>query len=95
MSLAFYGAAGVIALYFLWHGVHGERGLKAGAEYELQLASLRQERDVIRAQRMQWEARLALVKGEKIDADVLDEEAHRTLGRVGKNELVILLPQKK
>lgn len=92
--LALYSVAGVVAVYFVWHAVNGQRGLKAGEEYEQKLAELRQERDLLKYQRMQWEARLALMKGEKVDADILDEEARRTLGRVHKNDVVILLPQK-
>jgi cell division protein FtsB len=36
--------------------------------------------------------RIGLIKGENIDADILDEEARRSLGRVHKNEVVILHP---
>lgn len=88
-----YCMAGIVASYFVWHGVHGQRGLKTGEEYEQKLAQLRQERDLLRFQRMQWESRIALIKGEKIDADVLDEEARNRLGRVHKNDVVILMPQ--
>ncbi len=86
------GVAGIVAAYFVWHGVNGQRGLKAGEEYEQKLAQLRLDRDVLKLQRMQWESRIALIKGEKIDADILDEEARKSLGRVHKNEVVILLP---
>ncbi len=88
-----YCVAGTVASYFVWHGVHGQRGLKTGEEYEQKLAELRRERDLLRFERMQWEARIALIKGEKIDADVLEEETRKRLGRVHKNEVVILLPE--
>lgn len=91
--LALYSIAGGVAVYFVWHAVHGQRGLKAGEEYEQKLAELRSEYDGLKAERMKWEARLALMKGEKVDADILDEEARRRLGRVHRNDLVILLPQ--
>lgn len=93
--LALYSVAGVLAVYFVWHAVNGQRGLKAGEEYEQQLATLRQERDLLKNQRIQWETRLALMKGEKVDADILDEEARRLLGRVDRRDVVILLPQKE
>ncbi len=88
-----YCVAGTVASYFVWHGVHGQRGLKTGEEYEQKLAELRRERDLLRFERMQWEARIALIKGEKIDADVLEEETRKRLGRVHKNDVVILLPE--
>ncbi len=84
--------AGAVAGYFVWHGVNGQRGLKTGEEYEQKLAQLRLERDSLKLQRMQWEARIALVKGENIDADILEEESRKSLGRVHKNDVVILLP---
>ncbi|HEY8162431.1 MAG TPA: septum formation initiator family protein [Methylocystis sp.] len=84
--------AGAVAGYFVWHGVNGQRGLKTGEEYEQKLAQLRLERDSLKLQRMQWEARIALIKGENIDADVLEEETRKSLGRAHKNDVVILLP---
>jgi cell division protein FtsB len=92
-SLVLYAAAGGIAAYFVWHGVNGQRGLKTGEEYEQKLAKLLQERDVLRGERVLWERRISLIRGESVDADILDEAARAELGRVHKNELVILLPQ--
>lgn len=94
MLCAFYGAAGLVAAYFVWHGVNGQRGLKASAEYEQRIADLRRELDVLKAERGQWERRIALVNSELIDSDILDNEARTALGRVHRNEVVILLPQK-
>lgn len=93
IPVVLYCVSGTVAFYFVWHGVNGQRGLKTGEEYELKLAQLRRERDLVRYQRMQWEARIALIKGEKIDADVLEEETRKRLGRVHKNDVVVLLPQ--
>ncbi len=92
LPIVLYCVSGTVAFYFVWHGVNGQRGLKTGEEYEQKLAQLRQERDLLRYQRMRWEARIALIKGEQIDADVLDEETRKRLGRVHKNDVVILLP---
>jgi cell division protein FtsB len=93
LPVTLYCVAGTVAAYFVWHGVNGQRGLKTGEEYEQKLAQLRLERDVLKLQRMQWESRIALIKGEKIDADILEEETRRSLSRVHKNDVVILLPQ--
>jgi cell division protein FtsB len=93
LPVTLFCVAGTVAAYFVWHGVHGQRGLKTGEEYEQKLSQLRLERDVLKIQRMQWEARIALIKGENIDADVLEEEARNRLGRVHKNDVVILLPE--
>jgi cell division protein FtsB len=93
VPFSLYGLAALIAGYFVWQGVNGHRGLKAGEEYEQRLAQLRLERDLLKLQRMQWDQRIALIRGETVDADILDEEARAQLGRVQKNEVVIFTPQ--
>lgn len=95
LPLCLYSVAGVIGAYFVWHGVNGQRGLKAGEEYEQKLAELHMERNLLKLQRMHWESRIALVKGEKVDADLLEEQARKTLGRVHRNDVVILLPPRE
>lgn len=92
VPLSLCGLAGLIAAFFVWHGVHGRRGLKAGEEYEQRLAQLRLERGLLMLERMQWEKRIALIRGEAVDADILDEQARALLGRVHKDEVVILTP---
>ncbi|WP_442753793.1 FtsB family cell division protein [Methylocystis sp. JAN1] len=93
LPVTLYCVAGTVAAYFVWHGVNGQRGLKTGEEYEQKLAQLRLERDMLKFQRMQWESRIALIKGENVDADILEEQTRKSLGRVHKNDVVILLPQ--
>ncbi len=90
-SLMLVSIAGMVTSYFIWHAVHGQRGLKTGEEYEQKLTQLKFERDMLKMQRMQFERRLALIKGEKVDADILEDEVRKTLGRVHKNEVVVLM----
>ena len=90
-SLALVSIASMATSFFFWHAVHGQRGLKTGEEYEQKLTQLKFERDVLRLQRQQFEHRLALIKGEKVDADILEDEVRKTLGRIHKNEVVVLL----
>ncbi|MBU3889229.1 MULTISPECIES: FtsB family cell division protein [Methylosinus] len=92
IPLLLYGAAGLVASYFVWHGVNGQRGLKAGVEYEQRIAELRGELAGLKAERAQWERKLALVRGDVVDADILDEEARLVLGRAHRNDIVILTP---
>jgi len=91
--LGFYALAGALTAWFLWHGVNGQRGLKAGEEYEQQLAKLRLDRDILKLERMFWDHRISLIRGEEVDADILDDETRQRLGRVRKDELVILTPE--
>jgi cell division protein FtsB len=90
-SLVLVSVAGSVTSYFVRHAVHGQRGLKTGEEYEQKLTQLKFERDMLKMQRLQFERRLALIKGEKVDADILEDEVRKTLGRVHKNEVVVLM----
>lgn len=89
-----YGVAGLVAAYFVWHGVNGQRGLKAGVEYEQRIGELRRELDTLTAERGRWERKIALLRGDLIDSDILDDQARSALGRVHRNEVVILLTQR-
>lgn len=95
LPLILYVVSGLMASYFVWHGVNGQRGLKAGVEFEARLNQLRHERDLLKFEHMQWEKRIALMRGETIDADLLDEEARIALGRSHKNDVVILTAKEK
>ncbi len=92
VPFSLYGVAAAITAYFVWHGVNGQRGLKMGEEYEQRLAKLRFERDLLKFERMQWEKRISLIRGEQVDADILEDEVRARLGRVHKNDVVILTP---
>ena len=52
------------------------------AELKAQLAALKDER-------ARWERRVASLRPESVDRDLLDEEAHAKLDRVAKDEVVI------
>jgi cell division protein FtsB len=92
--LCLYCVSGAVAGYFIWHAVNGERGLKTKDEYEQRITALREQLRGIREERTGWDRKIALMRGEAIDRDLLDDEARALLGRVDKNDLVILLPQR-
>jgi cell division protein FtsB len=89
--LALYCVSGSIGAYFVWHAVNGERGLKTKEDYERKIASLQQELHDLQGERQIWQARIDLLKGTTIDQDLLDEEVRSRLGRVHKNDLVVIL----
>lgn len=88
-----YAVSGAVGGYFVWHGVNGQRGLKAKAEYGLKIAKLRDELEMLKAERAVWERKIVLMRGEQIDADILEDEARAKLGKVHRNEVVILTPR--
>ena len=50
---------------------------------------LEQELAALKAERARWERRVAALRPDSVDRDLLDEEAHVQLDRVAKDELVI------
>jgi cell division protein FtsB len=91
--LLLYCLSGTIGTYFVWHAVNGERGLKTKDEYERKIAALTSELDGLKAEHARWNHRIALLSGRVIDRDLLDEEARAVLGRVRRDELVVLYPR--
>jgi cell division protein FtsB len=95
IPLVLYTISGSVAGYFIWHALNGERGLKASLEYTKQIAELEKERAGLRTERVHWQHRIGLIRGDEIDRDLLEQEARRILGRVSAKDLVVLLPSPK
>src|SRR5208337_3197424 len=89
--LALYCVSGSIGGYFVWHAVNGERGLKTKEDYERKISSLQEELHSLQHERLTWQARIDLLHGTTIDQDLLDEEVRSRLGRVHKNDLIVIL----
>lgn len=89
--LMLYTGCGVASAAFVWTAVHGERGLNTKIEYKRQIADLRAQLATLSADRAQWEHRIALMRSEAIDADMLHEQARATLDYVDPRDLVIFL----
>jgi cell division protein FtsB len=85
LPVLFLGTSG----YFVWHAVHGERGLIARdvrqeriREARLELAGVQAELDAV-------ERRVQGLRGDRLDRDQLDERARQLLNMVDKNEIVV------
>ena len=91
--LVLYAVSGSVTSYFVWHAVNGGRGLKAQDEYQARQEALSQELAELRTERAAWDRRVAMLRAESVDRDLLDEQTRSMLGRVHKNDLVIMLPQ--
>ncbi len=76
--------------YFAYHALEGANGLWALRDLDAEAARLSREAAVLHAERMRLEARVALLRPDNLDPDLLDEEARRTLGFVRPDEVVIL-----
>lgn len=90
--IVFHVFSAMVAGYFIWHALHGQRGLKTRDENSEKVAELQTTLDGLRAERARWKHKIDLVRGESIDRDILEEQARVELGRIQKNEVVILAP---
>ena len=89
--LLLYALSGVASSYFLWTAVNGDRGLKTKAEYKVKIAALRNDLAGLKEERVLWEHRIALMRSEAVDEDLLDEEARTKLDYADPRDLVVFL----
>jgi cell division protein FtsB len=89
LPIVFYLVLGVASGYLVWGASNGEHGLKAKVKYDADAETLKIELAALRQERARWERRVAALGPESVDRDLLDEEAHAKLDRVGKDEVVV------
>ncbi len=84
-----------IVLYFVGHGVLGERGFVALSQIEYQISDAKSDLKKLQTERQKLEARTKLLRPDGLDLDMLDERARATLGYTKPNDYVILYNDKK
>ena len=90
ITLALYLVSGAAVSYFLFHAQHGARGLEARDTLQGTLRGMEAELAALTVERKSWEQRLSLVRDEAVDRDLLEEMARNTLGRVHKNDVILM-----
>ena len=90
IPLALYGLAALVVGYFVHHAHHGSRGLPAKRQLKIQIHELSTELETVKNERNEWDRRIALLRSDHIDRDLLEERARALLGRVHRNDLVII-----
>jgi cell division protein FtsB len=89
-ALALYTFAALFVGYFAANAFTGNHGLRAQADLDQQLGSMQGELTHLKAERALWERRVALLRSDKIDPDMLDERARALLGFTDPRDLVLL-----
>src|SRR3984885_8740180 len=89
LPIALYLVLGVASGYLVWGASNGGHGLKAAEKFDSEAIELKAQLVGLKDERARWELRVASLKSESIDKDLLDEEAHALIDRVGKDEVVI------
>lgn len=92
MPLGLYAVSALVVGYFVQQAESGNRGLVAKRALKIQAYGLNQELVAVRADRAIWEHRVALLRSDQIDRDLLEERARVMLGRVHANDVVIINP---
>jgi len=90
-ALALYLFAALFIGYFAVNAFTGNHGLRAQADLDQQLFSMQAELARLKAERQGWERRVALLRSDRIDPDMLDERARALLGYVDPRDLTLLL----
>ncbi len=89
-ALGLYVMAALLIGYFGVNAYSGDRGLKAKEDIDRQIAELSSELDHLKHERAQWERRVALLRSDKLDPDMLDEQARGLLDYVAPNDLTFI-----
>lgn len=95
IPLALYVVSSAVVGYFVYHANSGRRGLEAKKSLKSDILLLSEQLDALKKERGEWERRIALMRDTEIDRDLLEERVRETLGRVHRNDLVIMVPPEK
>lgn len=84
----------MVVCYFLYHAVQGENGLLALRDFDARAENLTIKAKQLARERQIMADRVALLRPDNLDPDMLDEEARRLLGFIHPDEVVILEPER-
>jgi cell division protein FtsB len=87
------GAAAFIG-YFGVNAYTGNRGIKAKQDLDIQIAKLTGELDQLKQERSHWDRRLALLRSDSLDPDMLDERARALLGYAHPHDMLMVFTGK-
>jgi cell division protein FtsB len=90
-ALGLYVFAALFIGYFAVNAFTGNHGLRAQADLDQQLSAMQAELSAIKAERAMWERRVALLRSDRIDPDMLDERARALIGYADPRDLTLLL----
>lgn len=83
----------VLVSYFVFHTVHGDRGVLALIKMRERLAEAESRLYALQVEETQWERTVKLLHPDSIDPDMLDERVRIMLGYAEANDQVVLFDQ--
>ncbi len=81
----------VVVAYFVYHTVHGERGVLAYVQMRERVVEARANLNRLQSEQKFWEHRVKLLYPASIDRDMLDERVRLMLGYARADDIVILV----
>ena len=90
-GLALYAMAAGIIAYFGVNAYTGKYGLNARMELDQEIVRLTAELSCLKTERLAAEQRVALLRSDKVDPDMLDERARYQLDYVHPRDLVRMI----
>ena len=90
-ALGLYLGAALLIGYFGVNAYTGNHGLRAKQDLDLQIAQLTVEVTALKAERATWERRVALLKSDTLDPDMLDERARAMLNYLHPRDVTLML----
>ena len=93
-AIGLYIFAAAFIGYFGVNAFTGNHGLRAQQDLDQQMVAMQQELAQVKAERGLWERRVALLRSDRLDPDMLDERARALLGLVDRRDLTLLIRPK-
>jgi cell division protein FtsB len=90
-ALALYALAALLIGYFGVNAYNGDRGLKAKEDIDRQMTAMAAELDRLQSEQAQWERRIALLKSDNLDPDMVDERARALLDYADPRDVTLML----
>ena len=89
-TLGLYVMAALLIGYFGVNAYSGNHGLKAKEDLDQQIGTLSADLNRLKLEHAQWERRVALLRADRLDPDMLDEQARKLLDDVAPNDLTLM-----
>jgi cell division protein FtsB len=90
-TLCLYVMAALLIGYFGVNAYTGNHGLRAKKDLDREISELSADLDHSKAERELWQRRVALLKSDSLDPDMIDERARALLDYVDPRDVVVLV----
>lgn len=79
----------LLVAYFAYHAVEGDRGIRAWQRLDGEIAEARDVRDRLAGEQAALDRRVAMLRPDSLDADLLEERARLVLGYIPANSVIL------